>query len=295
MRTTEETLHDDTTNRQPGFTIEFWRNRPRLTDSRDEALSPGETQPPAEELAAWSPAEGRDRDALPPLALSPQHQLRLGTARYEALCLEHRMAGKGATTRVFTNCLDEFWGDAWELNWARRIALDTMRETPHLAWLVLTRRPEAILDLLQIVLEQAKIEQFATPDGSGRLFVRWLQDWQDGQPPANIWLGTTTEGAEGAEARLRALVKVPAVLRFLSPDLCCPRTLQGGTTHLFRTRPQEPPSQWLAHGPAAEELLATLPELLEAETLPAGGLPGPRGRAPSWQRPRRRDALQQHT
>ena len=266
-------MPDGPASQQQGCSIEFWRSRPSLAEACGAATG-GYPEPAAGE------------EPLPSWATPPLHQLRLGTARYEALCLEHQGIAEGSSIRIFTNSLNEFWEDAWELDWARRIALDTMRETPHLSWMLLTRRPEVIRSMLQTVLDQARIEQFATPGGAGPPGLQWLQNWQDGYPPPNVWLGTTSEGPPGAEARLRALLRVPAALHFLAPDLCCPRTLHGGTTHVFRSKRDQNPSQWLAHGASAEALLALIPGLLDAEeTICSGPMGLEPGRDEGRERP----------
>lgn len=65
-----------------------------------------------------------------------------------------------------------------------------IRRTPHLDWLVLTKRP-------------ARIERGLPPD------------WGSGY--ANVWLGATVEDQTLAEQRVPVLLDVPARLRFL----CC--------------------------------------------------------------------------
>lgn len=62
--------------------------------------------------------------------------------------------------------------------------------TPHLDWLLLTKRPARIARSLP-------------------------EDWGDGYP--NVWLGVTVENQELASQRIPVLVSVPARLRFL----CC--------------------------------------------------------------------------
>lgn len=46
--------------------------------------------------------------------------------------------------------------------------------------------------------------------------LEWLKSWLDGQPPANVWLGTTVEDQQRANERIPALLSVPARVRFLS-------------------------------------------------------------------------------
>ena len=131
--------------------------------------------------------------------------------------------------------MSEFWEDQLELDGPRRAALETMRETPHLAWMVLTKRPEEIQGLLQRILNQALAEEGHRPSPAGGQFMHWLHEWLGGNPPKNIWLSTTIEEAEGAECRIKALLKVPAAVRFLSCDLCCPWTNMGCSTHHYRS------------------------------------------------------------
>ena len=64
--------------------------------------------------------------------------------------------------------------------------------TPHLDWLLLTKRPENIQRL-------------------------WPFGWYDDQFTwQNIWIGTTAENQETANERVKHLLKVPATVRFLS-------------------------------------------------------------------------------
>lgn len=79
----------------------------------------------------------------------------------------------------------EWRGDLWRL----------IRDTPHLDWLLLTKRPMNIAKMLP-------------------------PDWGDGY--ANVWLGATVENKE-ATSRIWHLVKVPAVVHFLS----CEPLLEG--------------------------------------------------------------------
>jgi protein gp37 len=66
---------------------------------------------------------------------------------------------------------------------------DLIRKTPHLDWLLLTKRPERIPMLLP-------------------------EDWGAGY--SNVWLGTSVENQDYANARLPHLAQVPARVRFLS-------------------------------------------------------------------------------
>lgn len=86
---------------------------------------------------------------------------------------------------VFDNQVDPAWrADLWDL----------IQHTNHLDWLLLTKRPQNIADML--------------PGKCG-----WSNpDW----PWPNVWLGTTVENQEEAARRIPHLLAVPAVVRFLS-------------------------------------------------------------------------------
>ncbi len=75
---------------------------------------------------------------------------------------------------------DDWREDAWKL----------IAECQHLDWLVLTKRAERIVDCLPA-------------------------DWGEGYP--NVWLGVTAGCTESLD-RVDALVKIPAVVRFVSAE-----------------------------------------------------------------------------
>jgi protein gp37 len=77
-----------------------------------------------------------------------------------------------------------------DLNSSREKLWTLIEKTPHLDWLLLTKRPEQILQT-----------------------VRWRTTW-----PNNVWIGTTVENQETAEVRLPHLARVPAVVRFISAE-----------------------------------------------------------------------------
>lgn len=80
--------------------------------------------------------------------------------------------------------------DAIERARARLFTL--IHTTRHLDWLLLTKRPENILSMIPV-------------------------PWRD-EPPHNVWYGTSVESQEYAEQRIPELLKVPAVVRFLSAE-----------------------------------------------------------------------------
>lgn len=106
-------------------------------------------------------------------------------------------AASGTRARVFCASLADVFdnhrsiSDEWRA-WLWRLIADT----PHLDWLLLTKRPQNIAKML--------------PDQFG------LPAWGKGWP--NVWLGTTAENQTEADRRIPHLLAVPAAVRFLSME-----------------------------------------------------------------------------
>lgn len=106
-------------------------------------------------------------------------------------------AKSGTRARVFCASLsdvfdnhrsiqDKWRTDLWRLIW----------DTPHLDWLLLTKRPQNIAGML--------------PDGYDA--PAWGEGWQ------NVWLGTTAENQTEADRRIPQLLACPAAMRFISAE-----------------------------------------------------------------------------
>lgn len=95
--------------------------------------------------------------------------------------------------------------------------LELIADTPHLDWLLLTKRPE----LVRPTLARPRVRNSCP-----------LADrWHSGEAPANVWLGTTVENQAAADARIPHLLATPAVVRFLSCEpLLGPVDLDVGRT-----------------------------------------------------------------
>jgi len=101
-----------------------------------------------------------------------------------------RAEQSGARFRVFCASMADVFEERRELDAWREQLWALIEITPGLDWLLLTKRPEAV-----------------------RRLVRWRGKW-----PANLWLGTTVEDQECAEARLPYLAELPAFVRFVSAE-----------------------------------------------------------------------------
>jgi protein gp37 len=84
-------------------------------------------------------------------------------------------------------------------------------ETPHLDWLLLTKRPENFARLLPWVsTDNPDLERAEVQDNDPRLL-----GYLDERPP-NVWLGVTAENQEEADRRIPILLNTPAAKRFVS-------------------------------------------------------------------------------
>lgn len=98
----------------------------------------------------------------------------------------------GRRAKVFCASMADVFEDHPQLDDWRADLFELIQLTPHLDWLLLTKRPENILAMVPI---------------------RWRFH---GGAPANVWYGTSCEDQRCADERIPQLLKVPARVRFLS-------------------------------------------------------------------------------
>jgi protein gp37 len=99
-------------------------------------------------------------------------------------------AEAGRRERIFCGSYCDFFDHEVDGHGWREEAWDVIRETKNLDWLILTKRPELIVDRLP-------------------------KDWGDGYP--NVWLGTSV-GCNESMFRLETLLTIPASIHFLSAE-----------------------------------------------------------------------------
>ncbi len=108
---------------------------------------------------------------------------------------------------------------------AARVRLfDLIRQTPHLDWLLLTKRPQHWRNIIEetLILSQGgnpdDKNYFADHDGDFEKndLSFWLNAWIGGDAAANVWIGTSVENQPAAQDRIPHLLKIPAAVRFLS-------------------------------------------------------------------------------
>lgn len=124
--------------------------------------------------------------------------------------LNRKASEKGVRERIFCASLADVFDNHKSILPAWRDDLwKLIKATPHLDWLLLTKRPQNIIKFL--------------PD-----------DWGDGYE--NVWLGTTVENQTEADRRIPHLIHAPARMRFLS----CEPLL--GPVDLQRVNPRAAPN-----------------------------------------------------
>jgi protein gp37 len=94
----------------------------------------------------------------------------------------------GRRQRVFCASLADVFDNQVRPQW-RTDLFDLIRQCDQLDWQLLTKRPQNIKKMLP-------------------------RDWAAGYP--NVWLGTTAEDEESYQQRVRHLLELPAVVRFVS-------------------------------------------------------------------------------
>lgn len=103
----------------------------------------------------------------------------------------------GERHRVFCASMADVFEDHPQVLEARARLLDTIVSTPHLDWLLLTKRPENVNHMIE--------ETTGYSDSSMWFFVA-----------SNVWIGTSVEDQATADQRIPYLLEVPAAVRFLS-------------------------------------------------------------------------------
>jgi len=108
------------------------------------------------------------------------------------LAWDRKALAEGRRYRVFCASLADVFEDNPQVNPWRYDLFALIAKTPMLDWLLLTKRPENVNDMVP---------------GQWRNVNRW---------PENVWIGTSVENQAMADKRIPELIKVPAQVRFLS-------------------------------------------------------------------------------
>lgn len=149
----------------------------------------------------------------------------------EPLRWDDQAEADGVRRRVFCASMADVFEDRPDLVEHRQRLWDLIERTPHLVWLLLTKRPGNVLAMVprrwtidpgNLLCDRcgasASLPLGRTCDGHRAQLTGW---------PANVWVGTTVEDQQRADERVPHLLQVPAPVRFLSCEpLLGPVTLQ---------------------------------------------------------------------
>lgn len=108
----------------------------------------------------------------------------------EPISWNRQAAAMSEPWRVFCGSLCDVMEDRRDLDVRRAMLYELIEQTPHLTWLLLSKRPENFVRL--------------TPKS-------WIGGW-----PTNVWAMTTAENQRRLNERLPHLLRVPAKVRGLS-------------------------------------------------------------------------------
>ena len=142
----------------------------------------------------------------------PGHDIRTFGDKHwnDPLRWNRKAEEEGVRRRVFCGSMcDIFEAGEFEsgttMDTLRSVLWALITKTPHLDWLLLTKRPENVRRMVPV-------EWIATKEAIG---FGWTRDVRP-EWPDNVWIGTTVETQERADERIPHLVKIPARVRFLS-------------------------------------------------------------------------------
>lgn len=107
--------------------------------------------------------------------------------------------------RVFCSSLADWLDDEVPIEWLSDLLYLAVK-CSNLDWLMLTKRPQNW---------KSRLTAIASLNDIGSQIA---QQWLNGNPPPNFWIGTTVENQDMANERLPQLLEIPAKVRFLSVE-----------------------------------------------------------------------------
>lgn len=163
-----------------------WTGCTRVSPGCDNCYAAAQAKRNPSTFGSWEPGGARKRTSA-----AYWDQPRRWNAKAER---------EGRRVRVFCASMADVFDSKADPAW-REDLWALIHDTPHLDWLLLTKRPQNIAKML--------------PGSDGRGPSDYSRGvWGEGWP--NVWLGTTAENQAEAERRIPHLLAVPAAKRFLS-------------------------------------------------------------------------------
>ena len=117
--------------------------------------------------------------------------------------------------RVFSASLADWLDEEVPIEWLADF-LDVVRVTTNLQWLLLTKRPQNWNRRLVQVMKHLEDRGAGPYHALFEWILGWISSRAIGAPPENVAIGTTVEDQIRANERIPELLKIPALVRFLS-------------------------------------------------------------------------------
>jgi protein gp37 len=114
-------------------------------------------------------------------------------------------AKAGARARVFCASMADVFEDHPQVRSERSRLIGLINLTHNLQWLLLTKRPQNVMSMLEAALGDS--------GDLGVTAAEWLALMGD-----RVWVGTSVEDQQRADERIPHLMQVPATIRFLSAE-----------------------------------------------------------------------------
>lgn len=131
-------------------------------------------------------------------------------ARKLAMRLERQAVAEARPLRVFCASMADWLDPEVPAEWLADL-LALVDQTPHLTWMLLTKRPQLWRERLSAAhTHETRCLEHDTDVSLG------IEAWLRGRAPANVWVGTTVEDQQRADGRIPQLLAIPARVRFLS-------------------------------------------------------------------------------
>ncbi|HYE29936.1 MAG TPA: phage Gp37/Gp68 family protein [Methylomirabilota bacterium] len=136
---------------------------------------------------------------------------------------DKKAEAEGKRPRVFCASLSDWLDDEVPIEWLADL-LSLIHSTPHMDWLLLTKRPEnfqrrllhAGMDMMGYVDGQKSNLPEAAATVPEKI-IESVLGWSKLEScPSNVWIGTTVEDQQRANERIPHLLRIPARIRFLS-------------------------------------------------------------------------------
>jgi len=113
---------------------------------------------------------------------------------------------------IFVNSMSDLFHDDVPFQFLFSV-FETMAQCPHHIFMVLTKRPERMLEFERWIKSQATFPAiFPDPLGDPDRSTFMGQPW----PLPNVWLGVSIENQETADDRIPTLLRCAAAIRFIS-------------------------------------------------------------------------------